>query len=159
MRIASATRDHYTHVSEQRRGEAMDALQKRWETALMERAALEAVWGQAGIPRRSTAPLLDRLLEPYRDAAVSQILQPRNLRRRAVRQAGRSSLLADGRGWWGASAPGNRTFKIRFRFAPGIGHRPVPGSEKPAGWCQPAGSDLRHICVGDTGIEPVTSSV
>ncbi|MEV8638819.1 hypothetical protein AB0395_44905 [Streptosporangium sp. NPDC051023] len=97
VRIASAMRDHYTHVSEQMRGEVVEALQKRWETALMERAALEVAWAQAGVPRRSTVPLLDRLLEPYRDAAVSQILRPKMLRRRAVRQADRASLLAEAR--------------------------------------------------------------
>ncbi|MFF4414227.1 hypothetical protein ACFYY8_17010 [Streptosporangium sp. NPDC001559] len=48
VRIASSMRDHYTHVSERMRGEAVEAPQKRWETALMERTALEVLWGQAG---------------------------------------------------------------------------------------------------------------
>ncbi|MEV7011599.1 hypothetical protein [Streptosporangium sp. NPDC051022] len=95
VRIASAMRDHYTHAPEQMRGEAMEAPQKRWESAFMERAALEAAWGQAGVPHRLTVPLLDRLLEPYRDAAVTRILRPKTLRRRAVRLAGRDSPPAE----------------------------------------------------------------
>lgn len=97
VRIASAMRDHYTHFSEQMRGEVVNALQKRWETALMERVELERSWAEAGIPRRSTVPLLDRPLQPYRDSAVSRILQP-TLRRRAGRLAGRGSPLAEVRG-------------------------------------------------------------
>lgn len=86
VRIASAMRDHHTHVSEQMRGEVVDAPQKRWEAALMERAGLERSWAEADIPRRSTAPLSDRPPQAYRDGAVSRIPQPKTLRRRAGRR-------------------------------------------------------------------------
>ncbi|MFI7628461.1 tyrosine recombinase XerC [Microbispora rosea] len=95
QRMASAMRDHYTHVSEVMRAEAVEALQRRWETALAQRAEMERVWAQAGVPRRSTVPLVDRLLQPYRDATVSAILQPRTLRRRSGRLAARGQLLAE----------------------------------------------------------------
>jgi integrase len=102
-RIADALRDermghigdgsmraHYTHVSDQMRGELVDALQKRWEQSLADRAALERHWDQR-VP--SSVPLLNELLEPFRDGVVTAIgsarprraLQP--VRRERVRMA------------------------------------------------------------------------
>lgn len=87
-RIAEALRDermghigdgtmraHYTHVTDTMRGELMDALQRRWETALMERVELERYWHrEEGQPWVGSAlPLLEGLLQPYRDDAVSKI--------------------------------------------------------------------------------------
>lgn len=63
-------RAHYTHVSDQMRGELVDALQKRWEQSLADRVALERHWDQ---PVPSAVPLLNELLEPYRDGVVSAI--------------------------------------------------------------------------------------
>lgn len=83
-RIAEALRDermghigdgtmraHYTHVTDTMRGELVEALQRRWETALMERVELERHWG--GTPAGSALPLLEGLLQPFRDDAVSKI--------------------------------------------------------------------------------------
>lgn len=73
-------RDHYTHVSDQMRAELMDALQERWERSLAERAAMERAWAAAhGFPVRSSVPLLDELLEPYRQK-VTRIDQVRRMR-------------------------------------------------------------------------------
>lgn len=63
-------RTHYTHVSDQMRGELVDALQKRWEQSLTDRAELERHWGVA-LP--SPVPLLNELLEPYRGGVVTSI--------------------------------------------------------------------------------------
>ncbi|MEV0830949.1 MULTISPECIES: hypothetical protein [Streptosporangiaceae] len=84
-RIAEALRDermghigdgtmraHYTHVTDPMRGELLEALQRRWETALMERVELERHWGGV-MPAGSALPLLEELLQPFRDAAVSKI--------------------------------------------------------------------------------------
>lgn len=83
-------RAHYTHVSDLMRGELVDALQKRWEQSLADRAALERHWDQR-VP--SSVPLLNELLEPFRDGVVTAIgsarprraLQP--VRRERVRTA------------------------------------------------------------------------
>lgn len=70
--IGEATmRARYTHVTDPMRGELLEALQRRWETALMERVELERHWG--GAPAGSALPLLEDLLQPYRDTAVSKI--------------------------------------------------------------------------------------
>lgn len=67
----SSMRDHYTKISSVMRQELVDALQRRWEEALMERVALEAHWPQEF--RRSPVAIVNSLLEPYRDATVSGI--------------------------------------------------------------------------------------
>lgn len=63
-------RAHYTHVSDQMRGELVESLQRRWEQSLADRAALEKVWGER-LP--SGVPLLNELLAPYRDGVVTAI--------------------------------------------------------------------------------------
>lgn len=85
-RVASAMREHYTHSTERMRADVVATQQQRLESALMQRAELERHWAKAGLPRRSPVALLDRLLEPYREKAVSSIatpLLPRLSRRRS----------------------------------------------------------------------------
>lgn len=80
-------RAHYTHVSDQMRGELVDALQKRWEQSLADRAGLERHWGES-VP--SSVPLLNELLEPYRDGTVTAIGSGRP--RRALQPARRERV-------------------------------------------------------------------
>jgi hypothetical protein len=112
-RMASAMRDHYTHVSQTMRGELEESLQRRWEAALVQRAELERHWPE-GVPRRSPVPILETLLQPYREKEV---------------------------------------FMIGSRSAPRSGHRRQ--RKRPL----PIGETASDMTVGDTGIEPVTSSV
>lgn len=62
-------RGRYAHVSQQMRDSLLEALQRRWEESLRQRAAIDP---------RSPVPLLDNLLAPFRadsgrDEAISQI--------------------------------------------------------------------------------------
>lgn len=80
-------RAHYTHVSDQMRGELVDALQARWEQALADRVALESHWDQR-VP--SPVPLLNELLAPYRDGVVTALGSARP--RRALQSARRDRV-------------------------------------------------------------------
>lgn len=97
-RVAAAMRDHYTHVTDRMRDEVVQTQQHRLETALTQRAELERYWSDAGIPRRSSVPLMNRLLEPYREKAVSSLatpLMPRlGGRRQRMRITGRGQAYA-----------------------------------------------------------------
>lgn len=84
-------RSHYTHVTDQMRGELVESLQKRWEQSLADRAALERHWGSA-VP--SSVPLLNELLEPFRGGVVTPMAgRPRRalqaVRKERVRVAAR----------------------------------------------------------------------
>ncbi|MBP2704481.1 hypothetical protein JOL79_11710 [Microbispora sp. RL4-1S] len=76
-------RSHYTHVSEGMRGKLVGALEERWERALAGRAELERAWAGRGLPARSSVPLLEELLVPYREnvTPITQALSARGLRR------------------------------------------------------------------------------
>lgn len=76
-RVASAMREHYTHSTERMRADVVATQQQRLETALMQRAELERCWSEKwGLPRRSPVAVLDRLLAPYREEAVSAMATP-----------------------------------------------------------------------------------
>ncbi|MFF4416998.1 tyrosine-type recombinase/integrase [Streptosporangium sp. NPDC001559] len=63
----------YSHTSEEMVRRILEGLQKRWEASLRERAT---VWGG-----RSSVPVLDGLLAPYRQAAkgrIQDLLPPRS---------------------------------------------------------------------------------
>ncbi|WP_157253100.1 site-specific integrase [Nonomuraea typhae] len=94
-RAQAEMRDHYTHATELMRADVVQTLQQRLETALMQRAELERLWAEEGIPRRSTVPLMNKLLEPFRAATLTSVstpLIPRLGGRRSLRRAsGRAS--------------------------------------------------------------------
>ncbi|MFI7114035.1 hypothetical protein ACIBK9_47495 [Nonomuraea sp. NPDC050227] len=75
-RVKALMRDHYTHGTDLMRDSVVETQQQRWETALMQRAELERLWSEFGLPRRSSVPLMNRLLEPYREKAVSSLATP-----------------------------------------------------------------------------------
>ncbi|MEV7013486.1 hypothetical protein [Streptosporangium sp. NPDC051022] len=60
----------YSHTSPEMVRRILDGLQERWESSLRERAAL---WGG-----RSAVPLLDGLLEPYRERPFQDLLPNRS---------------------------------------------------------------------------------
>lgn len=75
-RIKAAMRDHYTHTTDRMRADVVATQQQRLETALMQRAELERLWAETGLPRRSPVELLNRLLAPYREQAVESLATP-----------------------------------------------------------------------------------
>lgn len=83
VRIASAMRDLYTHVSTVMRGELVDALTRHWQESCMGRVRLEQLWPE-GFPRRSSAPGVDDLLAPYRQELIvpATSIQARTVARR-----------------------------------------------------------------------------
>ncbi|KAB8186963.1 hypothetical protein FH608_046595 [Nonomuraea phyllanthi] len=81
-------RSHYTHVTDQMRGELVESLQKRWEQSLADRVALEQ---HSALP--SSVPLLNELLEPFRSGVVASIgsARPRRALQSVRRERGRLS--------------------------------------------------------------------
>jgi integrase len=57
----------YSHVTPEMRQRILDGLEERWQGALEQRAAIDI---SAGREPRSAVPLLDKLLEPWREGSV-----------------------------------------------------------------------------------------
>jgi hypothetical protein len=75
-------RDRYTHISNTMVSELLDSLQRRWEQSLVERVELEQVWHrETGTAPASPVGIVNEILKPYRDRAVSTAAPGRITRR------------------------------------------------------------------------------
>lgn len=81
-------RERYEDPTDAMREKLVAALQQRWELALAQRAAMERTWQLGAGEPGSSLPLLDELLQPYREAPVTAI-RPLRLRSRPQPLAGR----------------------------------------------------------------------
>ncbi len=83
VRIASAMRDLYTHISSVMRSELDEALTRRWQESCLQRVRLEKLWPDEA-PRKSSAPGVDDLLATYRRDVIAPAtsLQARTVARR-----------------------------------------------------------------------------